>query len=450
MLHRRRTRPPAADARHHDRRAVPATSTPGRARGPLGRLRLVFYGWWIVAVAFISYFVVGGLYSTGMTVYFLPLTRDLGLSRAQLSLAFTLRSLESGLDGPLVGYLVDRLGPRFMVRAGVALAGCGFVLMAATQEYWSFVLVFVGALGIGVSAGIHHAYLALINQWFARHRSMAMTAGYLGGEVGGALLTPLVAWVVLTHGWRTAAFWSGVLIPAVILPCSLLLRNTPESMGLQRDGIAAAPTPDPKGRPQPPADSEFTMRQALRTAAFWRMAVAVGLRLFSKSGLHVHLVPLLVWKGIGEQQAAAMIAVFALGQVPARLAGAWLGDRWSMTRTPALASLAGVGAVAVLLLGPQEAVWVGVLFALLFACGEGGNLVGWGLIGHFYGRRNYAKLRGMVNFISSPLSLPAATLLGWVFDTTGSYQLALVPVMACYALAALLYTGLRPPALPPP
>ncbi len=426
---------------------TPPSSTPEPRRGLLGlprRLGRVFYGWWIVAVCFVGYFMIGGLYSHGLAVYFLPLTRDLGLSRAQLSFAFTVRAFEGGVDGPIVGYLVDRLGPRFMMRAGVTLAGVGFALLATTQEFVSFLLVFVGLLGVGVSAGIHHSCLAIMNQWFARHRSMAMTIGFLGGEFGGALLTPVVTLMVLNQGWRETALWSGLLIPAVILPCTLLLHNSPEAIGLRRDGDAEPPVD--ASRPKvAPVSNDFTVKQALHTMPFWRMAIAVGVRLFGKSALQIHFVPLLVWKGLGEQDAGVLVAVLAIGQIPARLVGAWLGDRWSMTRVPSLAALGGVGAVAVLLFGPQDSAWVGVLFALLFACGEGGNLVAWGLIGDYYGRRNYATLRGMVNLISSPLSLPAATWMGWVFDSTGSYSGALIPVAVGYTLSFLLYTGLKRP-----
>ncbi|MDP6228513.1 MAG: hypothetical protein QF714_12560, partial [Dehalococcoidia bacterium] len=94
--------------------------------------RKVFYGWWIVAVGCIFNTLAGGTYWTGFSVYFLPVTRDLKLSRATTSLAYGLARLEGGLEGPLVGYLVDRFGPRTMVVAGGALAGLGFMLLSRT------------------------------------------------------------------------------------------------------------------------------------------------------------------------------------------------------------------------------------------------------------------------------------------------------------------------------
>ena len=414
----------------------------------------VFYGWWIVVVSSASHFVMGGLYSTGLTVYFLPISRDLGLSRAALSLAFTLRSLESGLDGPLMGFLVDRLGPRFMVRIGGIVAGLGFVLLAFTHSYLTFLLVFLGVLALGFSAGINQPYMAVVNQWFSRQRALAMTLGYVGTEFGGALLTPLIALVVLNVGWRQAAVLSGILIPIVLLPLSVFIRNTPESMGLRRDydppeATPVASRPEAATSATPVEEREdFTVKEALRTPAFWHLAVALGCRMFSKMALHVHLVPLMVWKGLDEQTAALLVGLFALTQIPVRVFGGWVADRWSMTKVPALASLAGIAAVVALLVGKEGSVWTGVLFVLLFALAEAGNIVGWALTGDFFGRRNFATLRGSISMATSPISLPAPTFLGWVFDRTGSYSRALIPVAGFYLLAFFLYMFLRRPRRP--
>ena len=121
------------------------------------------------------------------------------------------------------------------------------------------------------------------------------------------------------------------------------------------------------------------------------------------------------------------------------------GDRWSATKVPALASIAGLGAVLVAMLAPTGQVWIGALFVVLFALGESGNLVSWGLIAQFYGRRNFGSLRGLINFVQSPLSLPAATWMGWMFDRSGTYTVALVPLAVAYAISAALYLSLRAP-----
>jgi len=429
-----------------DNPAPRAESSPP-PKGPLG----AFYGWWMVAIAAGIQFLAGGFYQVGFSVYFLPISRDLGLSRAAMSLAFSLRSLEGGLDAPLVGYLVDRLGPRFMIRAGGILAGLGFVLLAFTHDYLSFMLVFLGFLVLGINSGVALPTSTLVNHWFARKRAMAITLSHIGVEIGGTLLTPLIALLVLNFGWRQAAIVSGVAFLVVAPLLSWFVRNTPESMGLGPDGgppRAERNDAADAGAARARAPSDFSVRDALRTGTFWHLAMAIGARQFSKQSLMVHLIPLLVWKGIDEPSAALLLGLFAFSQVPMRIVSATIADRWSMTKVSALAAMAGVGAVTVLLLPENDLLGLlgtGVLFALLFALAETGNSPGWAVIGQFFGRRSYATIRGSVSFVQSAVSLPAPVLAGWVYDTTQSYQLALLPVAGAYLTAALLFWVLRNP-----
>ena len=418
-----------------------------------GRRPPIFYGWWNVLISSVLHFLTGGLYSLGLAVYFLPISRDLGLSRAALSLAFTLRSLESGLDGPLTGYLVDRLGPRAMVRAGGVLAGLGFILLAYTHSYLTFLLAFLGVLAIGFSAGFSQPLMVLLNNWFARRRALAITLGFVGTDIGGMILTPLIALLVLQLGWRQGAIVSGIMIPLVVLPLTLLVRNTPESMGLLRDGMSPTEQrpPNQSGPPvaQPAQGREdFTVREAMRTGTYWHYVVAVGFRLFAKTALHVHLVPVMVWKGIDEQTAAFLVGFFSFSQIPLRIGAAWAGDRWSMTKVPALSAFAGVGAVAVLLYAPDGKLWTGALFVLFFAMAEAGNLAGWALIGTFFGRRNFGTIRGSVSLFQSMISLPSPVFAGWAFDRTLSYTWAMIPLGGFYLVAGLLYWVMRRPRRP--
>ncbi len=418
---------------------------------PVTKRPAVFYGWWIVAVSSVMHCFHGGLYGTGMTVYFLPVARDLGVSRAALSLAFTLRSLESGVHGPLFGYLIDRLGPRMMIRSGALIGGLGFVLLGLTRDYLSFLLVFLGVLALGMSSGVGQASMSLLNNWFARRRATAITLGHVGTEVGGALITPLVGLMVLNVGWRQTAMLSGVILPLVILPLTLLIKNTPEAMGVGPDG---APLSGTLGRPAEPGDrpraasgerGEFGVKEAMRTRTFWHLALAMGFRQFAKTGLHVHLVPLMVWKGLDEPTAALLVGVLSFLQVPSRIGGAWLGDRWSMTRTPMITCIIGVAALGVLAFGPSGPIGTSLAFVFLFALAEAGNLVSWAIIGQFFGRSRFATLRGSISMVANPMSLVAPVFLGWVFDQTGSYYWALLPMTVSFAIASLLYGLLRPP-----
>jgi sugar phosphate permease len=340
-----------------------------------------------------------------------------------------------------------------MVRFGAVLAGLGFVLLAFTNSYLTFLLVFLGLLALGISAGFSHPLMALLNQWFAHRRALAITLGSVGTSFGGMILTPLVVLLVLQVGWRQGAIVSGILIATLVLPMTLFIRNTPESMGLRRDGLSAEDqTPSgslaASGQQIGEGREDFTVKEAMRTKAYWHLVVAMGFRVFSKSALYVHLVPLMVWKGIDEQTAGFLLAFFSISEVPLRIFAAWSGDRWSMTKVPALCAFAGVGAAVVLLLGKEGSVWTVVMFVFLFAMAESGNLPSWALIGHFFGRQYFATIRGTLSLFQSLISLPAPVFAGLVFDRTSSYTLALGPMAGFYLLAGLLYWMLRSPKRP--
>jgi nitrate/nitrite transporter NarK len=152
-----------------------------------------------------------------------------------------------------------------------------------------------------------------------------------------------------------------------------------------------------------------------------------------------------VWKGFDEPVAALFVGLFAFFQIPLRIVAGYVADRWSMPRVSALAALAGLGAVLVLVYGENGWIGTGLLFAFLFALGETGNSPAWAAIGHFFGRANYATIRGAVSLAQSVISLPAPVVAGWLYDTTESYQLALLPIGGCYLAAFLLFWMLRRP-----
>ena len=406
------------------------------SRSP-GRL---FYGWWIVIIGCVQDAVKGGTFNTGFTLYFLPVLTELHLSRAATSLPFSLAKLESALEGPLVGYLIDRFDVRVMLVVGTTLAGLGFVLLSFTQSYVLFVLVFIGPLSVGFQAGFNQATMATVNHWFRRKRGLAMSIVQTGQAIGGVLLFPLVALAVLKLGWRPAAFLSGIVV-LTLLPLVLFIRRSPESMGLLPDGERRASHVSMEGErrpvPQHRETHEFTAREALRTPAFWLLAAFHGLRNVPYSGVSVHLVPLLVWKGLDEATAAVFVGLTALSTVVVRPLTGWLGDRHSKQRIGALGVLLGALGLAVLMYS-DGALWPMVFFAVLFSFGDGINSVTWALVGDCFGRTHFATIRGWISMFQSFASMPAAVFSGWIYDQTQSYTYALVVFIVCYSVAGLI------------
>src|ERR671925_1825248 len=172
----------------------------------------LFYGWWIVIIGCILDAVKGGTFNSGFSLYFLPVLTELNLTRAATSLPFSLAKLESALQGPLVGYLIDRFDLRVMMVLGTIAAGLGFVLLSYTHSYLSFLLVFIGLLSFGFQAGFNQASMAAVNHWFLKRRGLAMAIVQTGQAIGGVVIFPLVALAILKLGWRHAAFLSGVVV----------------------------------------------------------------------------------------------------------------------------------------------------------------------------------------------------------------------------------------------
>jgi MFS family permease len=412
----------------------------------------VFYGWWIVTIGCVQDAVKGGLFNTGFTLYFLPVLTELNLSRAATSLPFSLSRLEAALGAPLVGYLIDRFDVRVMLVVGTLLAGIGLILLSLTHSYLLFLLVFIGPLSFGFQAGFNQATLAAVNSWFRRKRGLAMAIVQTGQAIGGVVIFPLVALAVLNLGWRTAAVLSGFVV-LMLLPLVLLIRRSPESMGLLPDGDrSSAQDSYEAARVVPPAlddAREFTTREALRTPTFWLLAAFHGLRNVPYAGVNVHLVPLLIWKGLDEPAAAFYVGLTALATVVIRPLTGWLGDRQSKQTIGAVGVLLGAAGLLVLAYG-DGAWWALVLFAVLFSFGDGVNSVTWALVGDAFGRTHFATIRGWISMFQSFASMPAAVYTGWVYDRTQSYTQALIAFVICYGGAALVLWLIPHPTRPAP
>jgi len=410
----------------------------------------MFYGWWIVIVGCVFDAVKGGTYNTGFTLYFLPVLEEMHLSRAATSLPFSLAKLESSLAGPLAGYLIDRFDIRVMLVFGTILAGLGFVLLSFTHSYLFFLIVFIGPVTTGFQLGFNHATLAAVNHWFRRKRGLAMAVVQTGQAIGGVVILPLVAFLVLTFGWRAAALASGIGV-LMLLPLALLVRRSPESMGLLPDGErGASHASSVAARERVPSldgTHEFTTRQALRTRTFWLLAAFHGLRNVPYSAVTVHLVPLLVWKGLDQPTAAFFVGLVAFSTVIVRPLTGWLGDRRSKQTIGTMGVL--LGAVGLVVLTYTDgALWALVVFAVLFSFGDGINSVTWALVGDCFGRENFATIRGWIGMVQSMVSMPAAVFMGWVYDQTQSYTYALIPLVVSYAVSGLILWRLRLPERP--
>jgi MFS family permease len=418
-----------------------------------------------------------GSFNRGFTVYIVPIQMELGISTAAIGWADTLGRLMGGLQGPLMGYLTDRWGPRAMLAFGGLMSGLGFIFLSITSNYLFFLLIFVGLLSVGFRSGYNNASIAAVNNWFRRKRGLAMSIVSIGNGLGGAI-APLTGLLVVAAGWRSAVLISGIAIIVVVVPLSLLVRRSPEEMGLLPDGdrpelsttqpgrgLAASASdgsriqshgvPVTRPRAASPWDMDFTAKEAMHTPSYWLLVLATALRNTVHSGMSFLLAPVMIWFLLGGdrdqtsslQIAATFVGVVAVSTIFFNPFVGWLGDKFPKKKLSSLCMISG-GLALTLLLNHSGNLWQLVIFAIMLAFAESANPLNWAIMGDFFGRRSYATLRGWQHLPDQLMSMWTSVWMGLIFDYTGSYYWALLPLATIYALAAIGYWIIPRPKLP--
>ena len=398
----------------------------------------IFYGWRMVGLVTAIRIVGGGLHQFGFTVFFLPISQDLGISRAATSLAFSLSRAQGAIEAPLVGYLIDRYGPRPIIVTAAFLAGVGYILLSWVNSYTTFMIVYLGVICLAFVAGFVHSPLVVANSWFIRQRARAMTVVSAAVPIGGAMISPLLAIGVASIGWRWSAFASGCIFLLVCLPLSFQLRRSPESMGLLPDGeikefsMAGAEAMGAAAI----ENAELTSGEAMKTPVFWLLVVSMMARVTCYSTATVHFVPLMVWKGLSEGAAASLLGAFAFINLVAHFVLGWIADR--VNKPKLLTACHVLPALSVAPMLSDLGYWPLWLFTIAFSLLDASFPIIWATVGDFFGRRNFATIRGAMSFFYMWGSFAGPIMAGVIYDRTQSYVMALWIMLGLLTFAALL------------
>jgi MFS family permease len=406
----------------------------------------LFYGWRMVAASAAVRLLGAGLHSYGFTVFFLPLSQELNLSRTATSFAFSLSRAEGAIEGPIVGHLLDRFGPRPVMIAAVSLMGVGYLLLSQTHSYLMFLIVYTGLISLAHSGGFMHAPMTLTNSWFIRLRARAMTINSAAYGLGGVLLAPVLSFIVHNWGWRWGAAIAGMIFLFVGVPLCLTIRRTPESMGLLPDGDTQAAVNERRtagiGKNSAP-EAEITAGQAIRSFAFWALVFGAGVRNASYHAISTHFIPLMIWKGMTQHEATLLLGSFAFLGFTSTLVFGWLADTMNKPRLVSMILFAAAGSILVLLFGHSLAtLW---LFTLIFTAVEATYPVAWAMVGDLFGRKHFAKIRGYMSFFYVWGSVTGPVVAGAIWDRWQTYEPMLWGLVVMFGLAGLFYSLLGKP-----
>ena len=428
----------------------------------------IYYGWYIViATGFVMTIATVPLFHA-MTLWAVALENQFGWPRGQLSLALTLTRIEGGLMGPLEGYLTDKLGSRKMVLIGFIILGLGFLIfwqidagfwpVAPLYMFYVAYLVMAGGQGMGSWVPM----MTTINNWFSRRMASAMGWANFMSRGGALIVIPLidlgingsvgVPFTGLTLnigraiGWENCALILAILILAVAFPLSYLIRNRPEDMGLQAEGTSTPQQARRSTAAQAAQPQGLTAQQAVRTSAFWLIALGHGMTSMIILAIFTHLGLLL--KDVGLQEyAGTVVILYTIISMFAQPLGGYIGDRFP--KRIGLFVFTTIQASAVVLLTFSTELWMFYAFAVIFGLGFGGrNPLTTSIRGEYFGRGNFGKILGISTIPMNGLLLISSPFAGYMYDWLGTYTIAFLVLAGFNYAGGVCFLFARRPQIP--
>jgi MFS family permease len=396
----------------------------------------LFYGWVIVAVAFVT-MAIGVNARTAFSLLFPPIVDEFGWDRGATAAAFSFGFILAAVLSPLLGRWMDRFGPRAVIEAGVACVALGLFaarFISAPWQLYATLGLLVGAGSVCLSYTGQACYLP---NWFVRRRGLAMSIAFAGVGVGSIVLFPSLQLLIDAFGWRSACTALAIVVLVVLAPLNLLLRRRPEELGLHPDGDASAPA-----RPAAqtaPGGEDWTLGSAMRTARFWWLAFAYFCGMYAWYSVQVHQTRYLLEVGFSGQQAAWALGLVSLAGIPGQIALGHLSDRITREWVWCIGQLGFVVCYASLL-ALQNAPVPALLGLMVLAQGFLGygvtSVVGSIPAEHFHGR-HYGAIFGTIMGIGIAGGAVGPWITGLAYDRSGSYAPGFALALACCVVSAV-------------
>jgi MFS family permease len=403
-----------------------------------------YYGWWIVLAAFLNLFLVVGIIFYGFPAFYPYFVQDLHFTRAQLTQGFLLGFLFAGLPfGIIAGALIDRVGARAVILAGIALVSASLILMSRITEFWQFeLLCIVEVIGYVFAGPI--ANQVLVARWFERRRGQAMGYAYLGLGLGGVVAPLLVNYLARAVGWRNALEIIGAAIALVLVPTGLwITRSKPADRGIDPKSFGEFSV----GSKVPSAgavSASAGVAQAVRTTPFWLILLGSTLAIGAIGAVIQHFILFLKDSGYSATVAAHYLSILLTASLAGRVVVGYIADRFSKSFIMAIFYFL-IGASVLLLAHPQStlAIWA---FASIFGFSMGADYMLIPLVvSENFGTASLGKILALIIMGYSVGQWAGPWFVGKLFDARHNYDLAwtLIAIFAMIGAVAIYATYLH-------
>jgi MFS family permease len=411
----------------------------------MGTEARLFYGHWLVIAGFVTQFVSVGSQNYAIGAFMIPMTQELGWTRAEFILPRSVGQIVMALTGFYIGSHVDRYGGRPFMLVGLSVLATALFGLSFVQAWWQWLLLNGVALTVGAALIGSLVVNVTLAKWFVEKRGQAIAWSSMGISFAGIGVTPIITRIIDTWGWRSG--WQAMAAATLLLtlPAALMMRRAPEDLGLSPDGKTQAQLAAGGGaRAQADFDTSMTRAQALRTRAFYLLVVAFGLFQVLIPVVLFQTIPFMTDAGYSRATAALMITVASIPALLTKPVWGWLIDRMNPKPLAALsATLSGAALILIVVsVQARSELWEYVAF-LLLGVGWGGMIplqeVIWA---SYFGRRHLGAVRSAALPFALILGAGGPLAVAHHQDITGSYDSAFLFVAGMSILGGALILAL--------
>ena len=428
------------------RRIAPLGDAPPMPGAPAAARPAARSAWLLLAGAFAAFTVGAGLMHS-YAVFLVAFIQAFAWSRAETSVAYSVSQLVAGASSPLVGAMVDRLGPLRLLFFGSFLLIVGLIGCAHMSALWQTIILYGVVMTFGANCLGLVVFVPILSRRFVRRRGMAISVVQSANGFARALSAPLVQLLISSFGWRETYLIQAGFMTAMVLPLAALFRR---GARLPAPGAVAGSAP-PTSLPQPatPPTPGWTLAEAVRTPHFWLL---FAVYLFTGLGsflVSLHQLAFAVDRGFDKLYAAEVLGMGSFlaiaGTIFTGSLSDYIGREWAAILAYGISIL---GVVCALFISNPHQGWLLWLFACFFGLtwGARGPAITAKTADLFPGRQ-LGTILGVITIGSGIGSAAGSWAAGWIFDLSGSYELAFILSIASYVCGCIAFWALRrPPA----
>ena len=405
----------------------------------------LYHGWRIVLLSVVIYIVVFGSTVSSFSLYVVPVSTELGLTRAEMNTAFVLINAGSAVWAPFIGRALDRYSLRLILAGSGILMALGFVTLSLSHSLWLSAIALAVGIAIGLDGAAMLTMTVLVARWFKVQRARAMTISVMGQALGKVIVPVPTALLIEHFGWRATLMVIAIVMLAVLLLAAIFVRERPAA-GEYEPGAGAADTVNLTT--EEPSEKLASVPYFLVMPRFWLIALVIALTFTISGTLAISMVPLGLDYGLTMTQGAMMASCYAGAALAAKFVLAVFADKIDRFSLTIGLLLAGVPLFAAIFLvhGPLQL--FGYIVVVGFSVGGFAALYPV-LQADVFGMGSYGTVRGLMIPIQSICVALGAFGAGWIHDLTGTYDVLFAVFAAVQAVvAAMIFFARLPRAAP--